>query len=129
MSASGARRRPSPDRPRLTAGRALNRRRGPQGKPGAEPTPRAARVAGSVLVRREVGLASAAHRTEPGVGDVLELGAGRDPAIGVALFGVVDEPARLAHLFNGRGSLAITYALGSGREQRRPGARVPDEHR
>ena len=47
-------------------------------------------------VGREVGLARAADRAEPVVGDVLERRAGRDAAVGVALGGVVDEPAGLA---------------------------------
>lgn len=54
-----------------------------------------------VLVGREVSLACAAHRTEPGLGDVLELGARRDPAVRVADLGLVDEPARFAHVLHG----------------------------
>ena len=49
-----------------------------------------------VLVRDEVALARAAHRAEPLARDVLEGGAGRDAAVGVAVLGVVDEPAGLA---------------------------------
>src|SRR6185437_2679288 len=54
-----------------------------------------------VLVGREVSLARAAHRTEPGLGDVLELGVRRDPAVRVTDLGVVDEPARFAHVLHG----------------------------
>ena len=46
-----------------------------------------------VLEGGEVLLSRAAHRAEPGLGDVLERGAGRDPSVGVAIGGVVDEPA------------------------------------
>jgi adenosylmethionine-8-amino-7-oxononanoate aminotransferase len=59
---------------------------------------------GSALQRREVDLARAADGAEPVAGDVLEGGAGRDAAVGVAGGGVVDEPARLADpLLNGLG--------------------------
>ena len=47
----------------------------------------------SGLVRLEVFLASAADRTEPVVGDLLERRPGRDAAVGVAHLGVVDEAA------------------------------------
>src|SRR5207248_1547642 len=49
-----------------------------------------------VLVEREVALARTAHRTEPGVGDLLERRAGGDAAVGVAVLGVVDVAAGLA---------------------------------
>ena len=49
-----------------------------------------------LLVGREVGLSGAADRAEPITGDVVEGRAGRDSAVGVALGGIVDEPARLA---------------------------------
>src|ERR1700761_6660447 len=51
-----------------------------------------------VLVGREIPLARAAHGTEPRVGDVGELGSGRDAPVGVALGRVVDEPAGFAHV-------------------------------
>src|SRR5437867_9713451 len=47
-----------------------------------------------VLVGLEVGLARAADRAEPVVGDVLECGSRRYPAVGIALVRVVDEAAR-----------------------------------
>ena len=49
---------------------------------------------GLLLVGLEVGLAGPADRAEPVVGNVLEGGARRYPAVGVALVGVVDESAR-----------------------------------
>src|ERR1700728_4809145 len=49
-----------------------------------------------VLVDDEVALARAAHRAEPGVGDVLEGRPRGDSAIGVALLGIVDVAAGLA---------------------------------
>ena len=49
-----------------------------------------------LLVGDEVLLARAADRAEPVVGDLLERGAGRDAAVGIALGRVVDEAARLA---------------------------------
>jgi hypothetical protein len=52
--------------------------------------------AASSLVRDEVGLAGTAHGAIPVPGDVLERGAGRDPAVGIALGRVVDESAGLA---------------------------------
>src|SRR3954454_20495976 len=55
-----------------------------------------------LLVGREVGLPGAAVRAEPITGNVVEGRAGRDSAVGVALSGIVDEPARLADpLLNG----------------------------
>ena len=56
-----------------------------------------------VLVGCEVLLAGAADGTEPGVGDLLERGARRDAAVGVALFGVVDESAGFADPARGGG--------------------------
>src|SRR3954463_5758799 len=50
----------------------------------------------SGLVDLEVPLAGPADRAEPVVRDVLEGGAGRNAAIGVALGRVIDEPARRA---------------------------------
>src|ERR1700710_989662 len=47
-----------------------------------------------VLVRLEVALARSADRAEPVVRDVLERGARRDAAVGIAVGRVVDEPAR-----------------------------------
>src|SRR4051794_25103885 len=49
-----------------------------------------------VLVGDEVLLARAAHGAVPRVRDVVERGAGRDAAVGVALGRVVDEAAGLA---------------------------------
>ena len=49
-----------------------------------------------VLVGHEVRLAGAAHGAVPVARDVGERRARRDAAVGVALGGVVDEPARLA---------------------------------
>ncbi len=60
----------------------------------------AGRPGGYSVVGREVLLAGAAHRAEPGVRDVGELGAGRDPAVGVSFGRVVDEPARFTHVFH-----------------------------
>src|SRR3954447_18850582 len=54
------------------------------------------RDVGSVLVEAEIGLAGPAHGAEPVVGDVVERRPRRDAAIGIAVGGVVDEPARLA---------------------------------
>src|SRR3954469_9326355 len=48
------------------------------------------------LVGLEVALSRSAHRAEPVVRDVVEGGPGRDPAVGVALVGVVDEPTGTA---------------------------------
>src|SRR6476661_4023533 len=49
-----------------------------------------------LLVAGEVALARAAHRAEPGVGDVLEVRAGGDAAVRIAFVGVVDVAAGLA---------------------------------
>src|ERR1700730_10324757 len=49
-----------------------------------------------VLVQDEIALARSAHRTEPGVGNVLERGPGGDAAVRIAFLGVVDEAAGLA---------------------------------
>ena len=56
-----------------------------------------------VLVGDEVPLARSAHRAEPGVGDVLESGPRWDPAVRVALLGVIDVAAGLADPLLGRG--------------------------
>src|SRR5579859_6013374 len=65
---------------------------------GARKLRSALRRAGRLFVKgREVLLASTAHRTEPGLRNVLECGPGRDTPVRVALFGVVDEPTRFAH--------------------------------
>jgi len=71
----------------------------------------AARNGSLALVDLEVALARAADGAEPVVRDVLERGARRDPAIGISLGGVVDEPAGGADVEllgrHGRGSLAV----------------------
>ena len=56
-------------------------------------TARGRRTGALALVGLEVPLARSADRAEPVVRDVREGGAGRDAAVGVALLGVVDEPA------------------------------------
>src|SRR5215210_6520529 len=53
----------------------------------------------SVLVEAEIGLACPAHGAEPVAGDVLERRPRRDAAVGIAVRGVVDEPAGLADPF------------------------------
>src|SRR4051795_10039889 len=70
---------------------------------------------GSALVGGEVALARAAHGTEPGVRDVLERGPGRDPAVGVAVGRVVDEPAGLADPLLHGGALTHVGLNGTGR--------------
>src|SRR6185295_19673867 len=60
---------------------------------------RASRSRGSSLARLqgpEVARPRSADGAEPVLGDVLEARAGRDPAVGVADRGVVDEPTALA---------------------------------
>src|SRR5918996_5653752 len=47
-----------------------------------------------LLVRLEVRLAGAADGAEPTVRNLLELCPRGDPAVGIAIVGVVDEPAR-----------------------------------
>src|SRR4051794_6179459 len=70
----------------------------------------------SVLVGHEVPLARAAHGTEPAVGDVVERGPGRDPAVGVAVGGVVDEAAGLADpLLHGGGLAHVVWKILAGR--------------
>src|SRR5919199_5290744 len=62
----------------------------------ARPTAARWSIASVLGERREVGLARAADRAVPVVGDVLEARARRNPAVRIPLRGVVDEPARLA---------------------------------
>src|SRR5207302_4482408 len=50
----------------------------------------------SVFVRDEIALARSAHGAEPGVGDVLERGPGRNAAVRITVVGVVDVAAGLA---------------------------------
>ena len=63
-------------------------------RPTAEPASGRSTSSALLVVGLEVGLAGAADRAEPVVRDVVECGAGRDAAVGVALGRVVDEPAR-----------------------------------
>src|SRR3954447_6728582 len=71
------------------------RRRAPR-PPARRPDAVAAPVGDSVVVGREVGLASAADRAEPVGGDVVEGRSGRDAAVRVPVGGVVDESTGLA---------------------------------
>ena len=81
-------------------------------RPGSHGRPSMATLC-SVLVGHEVGLAGAADRAVPVGRDVLERGPGRDPAVGIALGGVVDEPARLADpLLDGFGAHAGQPSIG-----------------
>ncbi len=86
---------------RLTDGQAPPRSRpqlrNPAGCSASRPLPPGLGGTGAaLLVRLEVGLAGAADGAEPGVGDLAEVGPGRDAAVGIALVGVVDEPAGAA---------------------------------
>ena len=86
---------------RLTDGEAPPRSRpqlrNPAGCSASRPLPPGLGGTGAaLLVMLEVGLAGAADRAEPGVGDLGEVGPGRDAAVGVALVRVVDESAGAA---------------------------------
>src|SRR5262249_7396625 len=63
--------------------------------PGSRPRTRSG-GAGVLVLGLEVGLTGAADGAEPGVGDVLERGSGRNASVGISLVGVIDEPARRA---------------------------------
>src|SRR5215204_2100197 len=82
---------------------------GASGPTGRRPEPNPARLA---LVGLEVALARAADRAEPVVRDVAEGGARRDPAVGIALGRVVDEPARGAdeELLGAHGAASVATA-------------------
>jgi hypothetical protein len=54
----------------------------------------------SVLVGDEVLFAYAANGAAPIVGKILKRGAGSDTAVGIALCGVINVAARLAHIFH-----------------------------
>jgi hypothetical protein len=53
-----------------------------------------------VLVGDEVLFAYAANGAAPIVGKILKRGAGSDTAVGIALCGVINVAARLAHIFH-----------------------------
>src|SRR3954447_9665169 len=83
----------------------------------------ARRAGGSVLVDAEIDLAGPANRAEPVIGDVLERRPRRDAAVGIAVGGVVDEPARLADPLLGgtrRGHALIVGSPAHGGRPARP---------
>src|SRR5688500_10690014 len=70
--------------------------------PRAAPGLSAVTLVRLALEGREIGLPRAADRAVPVLGDVLERRPRIDAAVGVALFGVVDETAGLADPLPGR---------------------------
>jgi hypothetical protein len=86
-----------------------------------------------LVVGREIPLARSAHGTEPGLGNVLERGARRDPSVRVALLRIVDEPAGLTHPFHRRKPSApsSTHAGDGSQAASKPsrlGRARPDRH-
>src|SRR4051794_22757869 len=81
------------------------------------------RRGGSVLEEAEIGLAGPADGAEPVIGDVLERRPRRDAAVGIAVGGVIDEPARLADPLLGgtrRGHALIVGSPAHGGRPARP---------